>query len=153
MSSFLLARAGRGSGAVPMGTNRRISRWGGLASQLQPEARRERPVSFPASERVIVRGVMAKTPAETLDDLAALLADFQGREYSEPIGRETRFFADLGFASIDAVVLGEALEGYYGQRLPFPKFLSMAAQRGAEDLKVGDLADFLAAHVDVKVDS
>ena len=37
-------------------------------------------------------------------------ANFHGREYSGPIGPETRFFADLGLASIDAVVLGETLQ-------------------------------------------
>lgn len=82
-----------------------------------------------------------------LADLAQLLQNFQGREYSDIIDRHTRFFGDLGFASIDAVVLGEALERRYGQKLPFPQLLAELAQRGAEDLEVGELVDFLARHL------
>ena len=85
---------------------------------------------------------------QVLGDLAALLADFQGREYSGEISDETWFFNDLGFVSIDAVVLGETLQNQYGQQLPFPKFLSAAAERGAEDIQVGELADFLTEHLD-----
>lgn len=81
---------------------------------------------------------------QVLADLAAILSNFQGREYSAPIGRETLFFGELGFMSIDAVVLGETLRERYGQELPFQRFLAAAAQRGAEDLTVGELADFLA---------
>lgn len=80
-------------------------------------------------------------------DLAGLLRDFQGREYSDAIGRPTRFFADLGFASIDAVVLGEALEKRYGRKLPFHQLLAELGQRQAEDFTVGELADFLARHL------
>ena len=84
---------------------------------------------------------------QVVADLAELLADFQGREYSGVIGRETRFFSDLGFVSIDAVILGETLVARYEQEIPFPQYLAEAQQRGAEDLEVGDLADFLAAHL------
>ena len=52
----------------------------------------------------------AMSESEILADLAGILADFEGREYSGPIEPETRFFADLGLASIDAVVLGETLQ-------------------------------------------
>lgn len=83
------------------------------------------------------------THDEVMADLRGILSDFQGREYSDEIERDTLFFSDLGFVSIDAVVLGETLQNHYGQPLPFPKFLSEAAERGAEDLAVGELADFL----------
>ena len=89
-----------------------------------------------------------KNSAAILAELAGMLANFQGREYSHEIGRETQFFADLGFASIDAVVLGEKLEVFYSRKLPFNKFLAEAARRKAQDLRVGELADFLAEHLD-----
>ena len=54
-----------------------------------------------------------------LDDLAVILGNFHGREYSGRIDADTMFFADLGLASIDAVVLGEMLETKYGRKLPF----------------------------------
>jgi len=89
-----------------------------------------------------------KRSADILADLAGMLANFQGREYSDVIHEETLFFAELGFASIDAVVLGEKLEEFYGQKLPFNRFLADAAKRNAQDIRVGELANFLAEHVD-----
>jgi len=85
-----------------------------------------------------------KTSTDVLADLAALLSNFQGREYSAVIDRQTMFFADLGFASIDAVVLGEKLQEHYSCSIPFNKFLADAAKRNAQDISVGELADFLA---------
>jgi acyl carrier protein len=87
------------------------------------------------------------TADAVLADLADLLRNFQGREYSDVIDRETRFFSDLGFASIDAVVLGEELERRYGHKLPFNRLLTELAQRQAEDLEVGELVDFLVRHL------
>ena len=82
-----------------------------------------------------------------LGDLAAILADFGGREYSDPIGPETRFFADLGLASIDAVVLGETLQDHYGRPLPFADLLAELGARVDRDLSVGELARFLRRHL------
>ncbi|MBW3596200.1 MAG: acyl carrier protein [Planctomycetes bacterium] len=88
-----------------------------------------------------------KTQPEIIDDLAGILREFEDREYSGHIGPETQFFGDLGFASIDAVILGEKLEVYYGQKIPFNKFLAQLMQSGAEDLEVGQLAAFLEAEL------
>ncbi len=85
--------------------------------------------------------------SEILDDLARVLADFQGREYSGPIGPETRFFADLGLASIDAVVLGETLQDHYGRPLPFGDLMAELGRREDRDLRLGELASFLARHL------
>ena len=85
--------------------------------------------------------------SEILADLARILADFEGREYSGPIGRETRFFADLGLASIDAVVLGERLQERYARPLPFGELMAAMGRREDRDLAIGDLADFLARHL------
>ena len=84
----------------------------------------------------------AISEAAILADLARILADFEGREYSGPIGRETRFFADLGLASIDAVVLGETLQEHYGRPLPFGELMADLGRREDRDLSIGDLADF-----------
>ncbi len=79
-------------------------------------------------------------------ELTRILADFQGREYSGPIGRETRFFADLGLASIDAVVLGETLEAHFGRPLPFGEMMADLGKRVDRDMTLGELAAFLARH-------
>ncbi len=85
----------------------------------------------------------AKSQVEIVADLAAMLQNFEDREYSGHIGPETRFFGDLGFASIDAVILGEQLETYYGRKIAFNRFLVELMESGAEDLEVGQLAEFL----------
>jgi acyl carrier protein len=87
------------------------------------------------------------SPAAILDEVAEILRDFHGREYSGPIGRDTRFFADLGLASIDAVVLGETLEARFGRKLPFGELMAELGKRPDRDLKLGELADFLHRHL------
>lgn len=82
-----------------------------------------------------------------LADVAGILANFQGREYSGPIDGDTLFFADLGLASIDAVVLGETLEQHYGRRLPFAEMMAELGRREDRDLRIGELAAFLARHL------
>ena len=83
------------------------------------------------------------TPEQILGDLAGILRQFNGREYSGPLVADTLFFADLGLASIDAVVLAERIEQFYGRRLPFGPFLAGLRARGADDLTLGELVAFL----------
>ena len=61
----------------------------------------------------------------TLTSETAILADLRhvfreslGVDPVTPIEPETRFFADLGLASIDAVVLGEAIQHHLGTASP-----------------------------------
>ena len=80
-------------------------------------------------------------------DLAGMLGNFNGREYGGRITPQTRFSADLGLASIDAVVLGENIEIHYEQKLPFGQFLAELGRQGTRDIEVGVLADFLHEHL------
>jgi acyl carrier protein len=80
---------------------------------------------------------------EILADLARILSDFEGREYSGVIDRETRFFADLGLASIVAVVMGETLQEHYGRPLPFGELMADLGRREDRDLSIGQLVAFL----------
>jgi acyl carrier protein len=84
---------------------------------------------------------------EILADVARILADFQGREYSGEIDRETRFFADLSLASIDAVVLGEMLQEHYARPLPFGELMADLGRRADRDLSIGELTAFLARYL------
>jgi acyl carrier protein len=84
-----------------------------------------------------------RSKEQVLADLAGLMRDFNGKEYSGPIGPGTLFFGDLGLVSIDAVVLGETLEKYYGQKFPFSRFLADLGARGVQDIALGELAAFL----------
>lgn len=63
------------------------------------------------------------------------------------VGADTRLIADLGFESIDVVHLIITLEEHFRrQDLPFEKVL-MKDGRYVDDLRVGELAEFLAAHL------
>jgi acyl carrier protein len=95
--------------------------------------------------------VNERTPDQILDDLAGILRDFHGREYSGPIGTDTMFFADLGLASIDAVVLGETLETRYGRKLPFGELLGELGRRTDRDIRLGELVEFLQTHLNQPV--
>lgn len=80
---------------------------------------------------------------EILDDLRQVFRDGLGVEPIDPITPATRFFADLGLASIDAVVLGEELHKRYGRPLPFNDLLAELGGRAERDLTVGELVVFL----------
>ena len=85
--------------------------------------------------------------AAVLATIAGMLANFQGREYSGPIDGDTLFFADLGLASIDAVVLGEELQTHYGQGLHYAEMMADLGRRAERDLSLGELANFVARHL------
>lgn len=81
-----------------------------------------------------------------LSDITSILADHMGAA-SGGIDEDTRFFADLGLASIDAVVLGEALQQHYGRPLPFADLLAEIGRRTDRDVSIGELVTFLRAHL------
>jgi acyl carrier protein len=80
---------------------------------------------------------------QIVKDLADILRDFQGRQYMGEIGPETLFFEDLGFVSIDAIVLAEKLEEHYHQEFPFREFLLELRNTEVLDIQIGQLAAFL----------
>jgi acyl carrier protein len=94
----------------------------------------------------------AEPDPAVMADLAEILANFEGREYSGPIVAETRFFGDLGLASIDAIVLGETLQDRYGVPLPFGDLLAELGQRDDRDMTIGELAAFLKRHLGGRAD-
>lgn len=89
----------------------------------------------------------AFTRAEILDDVARLLADHLGVPPSTPIDEKTRFFADLGLASIDAVVLGEAIRAHYPRPVPFEELMAEIGRRADRDMSIGELVAFLDKHL------
>lgn len=89
----------------------------------------------------------APSRAEILHDIIAKLSEQTGVSFSGAINEETRFFADLGLASIDAVVLTETLQKHYGRTLPFHELIAEVGRRTERDLAIGELVEFLAAHL------
>jgi acyl carrier protein len=92
---------------------------------------------------------MISVPSRTeiLDDVIAVLDRDLGVQSSIPINEDTRFFADLGLASIDAVVLSERLQEHYGRSLPFHELMAEMGRRTERDLSIGELVAFLAANL------
>jgi len=90
-----------------------------------------------------MRAATSESESEILDDLRRVFRDGLGVEPVNPITPATRFFADLGLASIDAVVLGEELQKKYGRPLPFSDLLAELGGRAERDLTVGELVAFL----------
>jgi acyl carrier protein len=91
-----------------------------------------------------------KTIDPIVDQVAGILRDMTSDwdlGSDEPIGRNTQLIADLAFESIDIVQLVVAIEENFGKRgIPFDKLL-MTDGRYVEDLSVGQVADFLKAHL------
>jgi len=85
--------------------------------------------------------------AEILRDIVAILAEQLGVQSSMSITEETRFFADLGLASIDAVVLSEALQKHYDRPLPFNDLMAEIGRRTDRDISIGELVSFLSANL------
>jgi acyl carrier protein len=84
---------------------------------------------------------------EILEDIVAILSEQTGVSFSGSVSEETRLFADLGLASIDAVVLTEALQKHYERTLPFHELIAEVGRRTERDLAIGELVEFLATHL------
>lgn len=83
-----------------------------------------------------------------LAELMALLRNLRDDwEYSGEITESTGIFGDLEFESIDAVALGSTIEDHYNKTLPFAEFLTTAGERGAKDIFVSELVDFVMKNV------
>jgi acyl carrier protein len=92
---------------------------------------------------------MISVPSRTeiLDDIVTILSEQVGLQFSSSISEETRLFADLGLASIDAVVLSETLQKHYDRPLPFNELMAQVGRKTERDLSIGELIAFLTAHL------
>jgi acyl carrier protein len=68
-------------------------------------------------------------------------------EYSGDITPDTLLFADLGFESIDAVVLASFVQERYQQKFPFPELLAELGRRDVKDIRLGELVEFIHLHL------
>ena len=72
-------------------------------------------------------------------------------DYSRPLDSSTRLFGELGFESLDAVVLGAAIQDHYDRAMPFADMLADLGRRGS-DLTIGSLVDFVQRHVEIAIE-
>jgi acyl carrier protein len=90
---------------------------------------------------------MLTSEAEILADLRRVFRESLGVDPVTPIDPGTKFFADLGLASIDAVVLGEAIQQRSGRPVPFDQLLADLGGREQRDLEIRELIAFLQRHL------
>ena len=83
-----------------------------------------------------------------LTDVIGLLQQLaRDWEYSGEITPDTFLFADLGFESIDAVILASFVQEHYGRPFPFPQLLADIGQREVKDLRISELVVFIHEHL------
>ena len=88
------------------------------------------------------------TPEVIMADVLNLLNQLsRDWEYSGEITSDTLLFADVGFESIDAVVLASFVQEHYGRPFPFPQLLAEIGQRDVKDLRISELVDFIHQHL------
>jgi acyl carrier protein len=91
---------------------------------------------------------MNKTHDRIMADVLHLLGQLADDwEYACEITPETYFFADMGFESLDIVVLATSIQEQYGQVLPFPELFAEIGQREIRDISVGEWVDFVYEHL------
>lgn len=91
---------------------------------------------------------MTELDPQVTADILGLLEELKGDwEYDGEIAPDTRFVADLGFESLEIVVLSTMIQHRYG-RLPFPAYFDEIGQRpvDARDVTVAELVTFVCAH-------
>ena len=92
-----------------------------------------------------------KSPDKTLifDEIIEIIKKLHDiSEYTDDISADTYFFEDLGFESIDIVVLAANLEEYFQQSFPFTDFLAELGEQRANDIKVSQVIDFIVENLD-----
>ena len=96
-----------------------------------------------------VRGASASAQRSQIRDYVLRTLEELSRdwEYSREITEETGLFADLGFESLDAVVLGTSIQEHYQQPMPFAELLADIGQREVRELTIGELVSFIERHV------
>ena len=82
--------------------------------------------------------------AEVLNLLSAASDDW---EYSGTITPETGLLGDLGFESLELVILGVSIQEHFKRTMPFPEYLAGLGEQQAKDVYVGDLIEFTYQHV------
>lgn len=88
-----------------------------------------------------------RTRADILTDTLALLNELLAeRDYAGEIGEATTLLTDLGFESLDIVVMANTIQERYGQKFPFAEYFAQVGEREHPDITVGEWVDFVYTH-------
>ena len=94
---------------------------------------------------------MRPTRQEILDYLLHTMQDLtQDWDYAEPVNAESLLFTEVGLESLDAVVLGTAIQEHYQTPMPFAELLAEIGEQ-RRDLTIHELVDFVDLHLGAPV--
>lgn len=95
---------------------------------------------------------MTKSREEILNDVMELLEELsEDWTRSQPLTPQTLLFSELELESLDAVVLGTALQERYQKEMPFAKLLADIGEQ-QRDLSVSELVGFVDAHLNPRAE-
>jgi acyl carrier protein len=90
---------------------------------------------------------MRPSRQEILDYLLQKMGELtQDWDYPDPVRPESKLFTELGFESLDAVVLCTAIQEHYQTPMPFAELLAEIGQQ-QRDLSIDELTDFVNTHL------
>jgi acyl carrier protein len=90
---------------------------------------------------------MKQTRQETLDYVLQMVQGLcQDWDYADPVSPDSLLFTGLGLESLDAVVLGTAIQDHYHVQMPFAELLADIGEK-RRDLSIAELADFVYQHL------
>jgi phosphopantetheinyl transferase/acyl carrier protein len=108
-----------------------------------------RESNFVFSAIIYQQGAVRMRPSrqEILDYLLQKMGELtQDWDYPDPVSPESRLFTELGFESLDAVVLCTAIQEHYQTPMPFAELLAEIGQQ-QRDLSIDELTDFVDTHL------
>jgi phosphopantetheinyl transferase (holo-ACP synthase)/acyl carrier protein len=108
-----------------------------------------RESNFVFSAMIYQQGAVLMRPSrqEILDYLLQKLGELaQDWDYTDPIGPESLLFTELGYGSLEAVVLCTAIQEHYQTPMPFAELLAEIGQQ-QRDLSLNELTDFVDTHL------
>jgi phosphopantetheinyl transferase/acyl carrier protein len=109
----------------------------------------ERESDFVFSTIIYQQGAVRMRPSrqDILDYLLHKMGELtQDWDYPDPVRPESKLFTELGFESLDAVVLCTAIQEHYQTPMPFAELLAEIGQQ-QRDLSIDELTDFVNAHL------
>jgi len=109
----------------------------------------ERESNFVFSSIIYQQGAVRMRPSrqQILDYLLQKMGELtEDWDYPDPVRAESLLFTELGFESLDAVVLCTAIQEHYQTPMPFAELLAEIGQQ-QRDLSIDELTDFVDAHL------
>jgi phosphopantetheinyl transferase/acyl carrier protein len=109
----------------------------------------ERDSNFVFAAIIYQQGAVRMRPSrqEILDYLLQKMGELtEDWDYPDPVSPESLLFTELGFESLDAVVLCTAIQEHYQTPMPFAELLAEIGQQ-QRDLSIDELTDFVNTHL------